>query len=88
VRHLDKVGVLARVLELLREAGLNVEHMQNRIFAGGEAAVATIDVAGTVPAELLSRVEAIPEVLGSSLITLESTGPDSTGPDSTGTGPA
>ena len=36
VRHLDKVGVLARVLELLREAGLNVEHMQNRIFAGGD----------------------------------------------------
>ena len=35
VRHVDEVGVLARVLELLREAGLNVEHMQNRIFAGG-----------------------------------------------------
>ena len=52
VRHVDKVGVLARVLELLREAGLNVEHMQNRIFAGGAAAVATIDVAGTVPADL------------------------------------
>ena len=50
MRHLDKVGVLARVLELLSEAGLNVEHMQNRIFTGGEAAVATIDVAGTVPA--------------------------------------
>ncbi len=77
VRHLDEVGVLARVLGLLRQAGLNVEHMQNRIFAGGEAAVATIDVAGTVPADLLSRVEAIPEVLGSSLVTLESTG---TGP--------
>jgi D-3-phosphoglycerate dehydrogenase len=72
VRHLDKVGVLARVLELLREAGLNVEHMQNRIFAGGEAAVATIDVAGTVPAELAAALDAIPEVLGSSLVTLDS----------------
>jgi hypothetical protein len=49
VRHLDEVGVLARVLELLREAGLNVEHMQNRIFAGGEAAVATIDLAAPCP---------------------------------------
>ena len=74
VRHLDKVGVLASVLELLREAGLNVEHMQNRIFAGGEAAVATIDVAGTVPADLIAGLDAIPEVLGSSLNTLDPTG--------------
>jgi D-3-phosphoglycerate dehydrogenase / 2-oxoglutarate reductase len=71
VRHVDKVGVLARVLELLREAGLNVEHMQNRIFAGGAAAVATIDVAGAVPAELTAALDAIPEVLGTSLATLE-----------------
>jgi D-3-phosphoglycerate dehydrogenase len=71
VRHVDEVGVLARVLELLREAGLNVEHMQNRIFAGGAAAVATIDVAGAVPAELTAALDAIPEVLGTSLATLE-----------------
>ncbi len=74
VRHLDRVGVLARVLELLREAALNVEHMQNRIFAGGEAAVATIDVAGTVPADLPARLDAIPEVLGSSLVTRDHAG--------------
>jgi D-3-phosphoglycerate dehydrogenase len=76
VRHLDKVGVLARVLELLREAGLNVEHMQNMIFAGGQAAVATIDVAGSVPADLLARIEVIPEVLGGSLVAGDSTGPE------------
>ena len=73
MRHLDKVGVLARVLELLREAGLNVEHMQNRIFTGGAAAVATIDLAGTVPPELLAHLEEITEVLGSSLVALDST---------------
>ncbi|MDT0352684.1 NAD(P)-dependent oxidoreductase [Pseudonocardia charpentierae] len=73
VRHLDKVGVLARVLELLREAGLNVEHMQNRIFTGGDAAVATIDLAGTVPPDLLAHLEEITEVLGSSLVALDST---------------
>jgi D-3-phosphoglycerate dehydrogenase len=71
VRHLDEVGVLARVLDLLRQAGLNVEHMQNRIFAGGAAAVATIDVAGTVSHDLLTALEAIPEVLGSSLVALD-----------------
>jgi D-3-phosphoglycerate dehydrogenase len=74
VRHLDRVGVLARVLELLREAALNVEHMQNRIFAGGEAAVATIDVAGTVPADLLRQLDAIPEVLGTALVTRDHAG--------------
>ena len=78
VRHVDKVGVLARVLELLREAGLNVEHMQNRIFAGGAAAVATIDLAGTVPADLSADLDAIPEVLGTSLAAI----------DANGTGPA
>ena len=80
VRHLDEVGVLARVLELLSKAGLNVEHMQNRIFTGGEAAVATIDVAGTLPADLLAHLEAMPEVLGSSLVALDT--------DPTGTGSA
>jgi D-3-phosphoglycerate dehydrogenase len=77
VRHLDEVGVLARVLELLREAGLNVEHMQNRIFAGGAAAVATIDVAGTLPTDLPKSLAAIPEVLGSSITGLD-TGLDAT----------
>ena len=74
VRHVDKVGVLARVLELLREAGLNVEHMQNRIFAGGAAAVATIDLAGAVPADLAAALDAIPEVLGTSLAAIDANG--------------
>ena len=87
VRHLDKVGVLARVLDLLRAAGLNVEHMQNRIFAGGTAAVATIDVAGTVPADLPAALDAIPEVLGVSLTVPDPTVPDPTAPDPTAPDP-
>jgi hypothetical protein len=35
--------------------------------------VATIDVAGTVPADLLAHLDAISEVLGSSLVALDST---------------
>jgi D-3-phosphoglycerate dehydrogenase len=76
VRHVDRVGVLARVLELLREAGLNVEHMQNRIFAGGAAAVATMDVAGAVPADLLTHLDEMPDVLGCSLVALDATCPE------------
>jgi len=64
VRHLDRLGVLARVLDLLSGARLNVEHMENRVFRGGEAAVASIDVAGSLPAGLLDQIGAVPNVLG------------------------
>jgi D-3-phosphoglycerate dehydrogenase len=70
VRHLDQVGVLAHVLDLLSAAGLNVEHMENRVFDGGQAAVATIDVGGAVPDTLLKELDAVPHVLGVSAATL------------------
>lgn len=70
VRHLDRVGVLAQVLDQLSAARLNVQHMVNRIFRGGEAAVAFIDVEGEVSEELLDAVRAIPHVLGVSVVTL------------------
>ena len=38
VRHLNRVGVLAFVLDGLREEGINVEEMENTIFAGAAAA--------------------------------------------------
>jgi D-3-phosphoglycerate dehydrogenase len=63
VRHYDRVGVLAQVFDLLRRAGLNVEQMENRIFAGGNAAVATIDVGDDLPREILAQLEAIPDVI-------------------------
>jgi D-3-phosphoglycerate dehydrogenase len=72
IRHLDRVGVLARVLDLLSTASLNVEHMENRVFRGGEAAVASIDVAGPIPDGLVADLRAIPHVLGVSEATLGS----------------
>ena len=70
VRHLDRVGVLARILDTLSTAGLNVEHMENRVFRGGQAAVASIDVAGQVADSLLADLREIPDVLGVSEVTL------------------
>ena len=67
VRHYDRVGVLAQVLDLLRRGGLNVEQMENRIFLGGNAAVATIDVAGEIPREMLAEIDAIPDVIHASV---------------------
>ncbi len=74
VRHLDRVGVLAQVLDLLRTTGLNVEHMENRVFRGGHAAVASIDVAGETSADLLTALREIPDVLGVSRVELRDDG--------------
>jgi len=70
VRHLDRVGVLAQVLDQLSTAGLNVEHMENRVFQGGQAAVASIDVAGQTSDAVLAALRAIPHVLGVSEVSL------------------
>src|SRR3954447_22369828 len=64
VRHLDRPGVLARVLDLLSVARLNVEHMENRGFRGGEGAMASIDVAGSLSDRLVAELAAVPNVLG------------------------
>jgi D-3-phosphoglycerate dehydrogenase len=71
VRHLDRVGVLANVLDTLSRASLNVEHMENRVFSGGEAAVATIDVGGPVD-DVLHELEQLPNVLSVSVVSLAS----------------
>jgi D-3-phosphoglycerate dehydrogenase len=71
VRHQDRVGVLAQVLDRLSRARLNVEHMENRIFRGGAAAVATIDVAGAVGEDLLADLGTVPGVLGVSSTTID-----------------
>ena len=71
VRHRDRVGVLAQVLDRLSRDRLNVEQMHNRIFQGGDAAVATIDVAGPLPEQLLADLAGLPDVLGVSAVALD-----------------
>ena len=63
VRHLDRIGVLAQVFAVLRTSGLNVQEMQNQVFAGGEAAVASIIVGGEVNQPVLDGLADIDEVL-------------------------
>ncbi len=74
VRHRDRVGVLAHVLDRLSRASLNVEHMENRVFRGGEAAVATIDVAGALSQDVLADLGALPDVLGVSATKIDGAG--------------
>jgi len=70
VRHADRVGVLAHVLGVLREGGVNVEDMQNIIFSGGEAACARIATKGTVSPDLLARIRTDPNIFSASAVAL------------------
>jgi D-3-phosphoglycerate dehydrogenase len=57
VRHKDKVGVLAGVLDEIRRANWNIQEMSNRIFDGEEAAVASIRFAGTYDPDAIAQIE-------------------------------
>lgn len=56
VRHRDEVGVLAGVLDTLREAGINIQEMENKLFRGGDAACARIQIDREPGPELLEAV--------------------------------
>lgn len=65
VRHLDRVGVLAKLLAALRKHQLNVQTMSNVVFKGTEgAASATIVVENEPSAELLDDIRSHEAVLG------------------------
>lgn len=71
VRHVDKIGVLAKVFAVIRTNGLSVKQMQNQIFEGGQAAVATINVAGPCNQDFLAALGALDEVLAVSATSAE-----------------
>ena len=70
VRHLDRVGVLAGVLAEVREAGWNVQEMENLAFAGAEAACARIRFDGTPDADALARVREVEHVIHATILPL------------------
>jgi len=71
IRHADRVGVLASVLGILRETGVNVQEMENILFQGGQAACARIQIEHSPGREVLARIESSPDVYAASLVALE-----------------
>ena len=53
VRHLDRPGVLAQVLDAIKAESINVQEMENIVFDGAEAAVARINLDKAPSAETL-----------------------------------
>ncbi len=62
IRHLDRIGVLAQIFAVLRKNGINVQEMQNQVFEGGIAAVASINVSVSPTAEVVETLRGIDEV--------------------------
>jgi D-3-phosphoglycerate dehydrogenase len=58
VRHRDRPGVLAQVLDAIRAAHINVQEMENIVFEGAEAAVARINLEAAPDAATLDRLRA------------------------------
>ncbi len=56
VRHLDRPGVLATVLEAIKSEHINVQEMENIVFEGAEAAVARINLDNAPSREMLDRL--------------------------------
>ena len=67
----DRVGVLARVLDVLRRGGINVQEMDNTLFAGGKAASARIRVVGEPTDALCREMLALEHVLHTSVVPLD-----------------
>jgi D-3-phosphoglycerate dehydrogenase / 2-oxoglutarate reductase len=71
VRHRDRPGVLAHVLNEVKAAEINVQEMENVVFEGAEAAIARIGLDQPLSAETLDRLRAgNPDVIAVNLLAL------------------
>jgi D-3-phosphoglycerate dehydrogenase / 2-oxoglutarate reductase len=72
VRHRDRPGVLAHVLDAIRSAAINVQEMENIVFEGAQAAVARINLDNAPPVETLAALRREnPDIIELSLIEIK-----------------
>ena len=70
VRSLDKVGVLANVLGVVKRHGLNIEELSSTIFEGAIAACTKIRVTGRPSEACVQEIKAFTEVLHIDVVAL------------------
>lgn len=63
VRHYNRVGVLAMVLDALKAQGVNVEEMQNSIFEGGTAATCSLRLDKAPQPAVVAELVANPDII-------------------------
>lgn len=71
VRHYDHVGVLAFVLAVLKEEGVNVQEMENVVLAQSRSAIAQISLSKEVSPAGIQRLKNNPDVLDATLTPIE-----------------
>lgn len=75
VRHYDKPGVLANVMNVLKEGNINAEELENVIFDGKIAACCTIQLDNRPSDSMLQKIrDRKDEVISATLIHLNDTG--------------
>jgi D-3-phosphoglycerate dehydrogenase len=63
VRHFNKVGVLAGVLDNLKDLDINVEEMQNTIFSGGTTATCTLKLDSKPTKEIIETLNGEKDII-------------------------
>jgi D-3-phosphoglycerate dehydrogenase len=58
IRHLDRPGVLATVLDAIKSEQINIQEMENIVFDGAEAAVARINLDNAPSRDMLNKLQA------------------------------
>jgi len=70
VKHYDKPGVLASILDIIREGNINIEEIENVIFEGGVAACCTLRLMKPANSEMLKLMNENADVLSISHVSL------------------
>ena len=63
VKHYDKSGVLASILDVIRDGDINIEELENVIFEGGLVALCTMKLAEAATDEMLETIRNNPNVI-------------------------
>jgi D-3-phosphoglycerate dehydrogenase len=70
VRMLDKVGVLANTLAVLKRHGINIEEISNTVFEGAMATCSKLYVSARPSESCLNEIKAFDEVLHVDIVSL------------------
>ena len=70
VKHYDKPGVLASIMDVLREGDINLEEVENIIFDGGLVACCTMKLRSPATGEMLEAIRNNPNVISYSHVTI------------------
>jgi D-3-phosphoglycerate dehydrogenase / 2-oxoglutarate reductase len=70
VKHYDKAGVLASILDVIRKGDINIEEIENVIFEGGIAASCTMKLMSAATSDMLKQIDEIEDVISVSHVAI------------------